>query len=189
MGATVGGLGAFASSLQKDGLDSALDTLALSELHGKEAPEVIAKIAEHLCEAGDGIDQEILNNSLRTTILEAANLGSELGYEDLEAGLQAFLGAEGIEGLIELLLGRFAFEFVWSRDEQHVQAHSTGEADVEALQDALLHSCKGEVRDIINDAKAAGSFDRVDWFGNDGVKLGHEIATKVEARLIAHAED
>ena len=101
-----------------------------------------------------------------------------LRWESARRGLQP----------IELVLGEYAFEFSWSRDETWIQEKSNGEAAAEALETAFRHACRSEVRAVIDEMKAADRFDDVDWFGDDGVAIGQEVSSAVESRLTAYAE-
>lgn len=182
------GAAGFAASFQTGGLDSALDFLQLQDLKGKPAPEVIAKIAERLSDNTFGIDNEVLSDSIRSTLLEVAELTSQTGYEDLEAGLQSFLDSEGIEGLIEQILGRFAFDSIWIKNEAHIQDKSRDESAIESMYAALLNACKSEVHTFITEMKVAKKFEGIDWFGKDGTNLARQIAKDLESRFIALAQ-
>jgi hypothetical protein len=38
---------------------------------------------------------------------------------------------------------------------------------------------------LISESKAAGRFDKTDWFGQGGIKLGNELVAELEGRLKA----
>lgn len=184
VGRAASGLGGFATTVRDEGLDAALEAFGLSELQGKPAAEVIARIAEHLTENLPGTQGEILTAALREAIFEVAALEGDRSYQTLEASLQAFLTREGVEGLIECFLSRIVFNRVWFHVESHVQKKADG-ADGQALASAVERSIKGHVRTLINEQKAAGRFDRLDWFGAAGNRFGQDIAADLEARLHA----
>jgi hypothetical protein len=185
VGKTVGGLAAFGADIADRGLTDALARLGLNELEGRSAQEVIARVAEHLAEHAEGTDRDLLLGSIERTILEAAALIDENGFENLEAGLQKFLETEGPEGLVELFLVQFVLDCVWTLDEQHILDKTTSEADAEALQSAMRQVCRSEVQTLMAELKRTGRFESTDWFGRDASRVGREIARRLEERLFA----
>jgi hypothetical protein len=184
VGRATSGLGGFAATVRDEGLDAALEAFGLANLQGRPAAEVIARIAEHLTEDLPGTQGEILSAALRDAIFEVAVLEGDRSYENLETSLQAFLSREGVEGLIECFLSRMVFNRVWFHIESHVQKKADA-ADGQALALAVERSIKGQVRNLIDEQKAAGRFDRLDWFGAAGSRFGQDIAADLEARLRA----
>jgi hypothetical protein len=178
----ISGLGGFASAVANRGLDEALGQLGLGELRGKPAAEVVARVAEHLASNADGPQEEVLSAALREAIFEAAAV-EDPQLTDLEAALQAFLNASGIEGLIELFLTRYIFNRVWSRIESHSDRKSATLPESKALASAVESACLGHVRDLVTELKGAGRFESVDWFGRAGQRFADEIASELERRL------
>jgi hypothetical protein len=160
-----------------------VDSLGLSELRGRPAVEVIARIAEHLAEGADRLQQELMTATLRDAILECAALGGDGTYDALDIALQAFLGREGVEGLVESFLTHFVFDGVWSLVEKHVDTHSTGNSDSQALASAVEAACRMHVQELVSDLRREGRFDGVDWFGTEGARLGEGIVATLEFRL------
>lgn len=185
VGRAASGLGGFAAAVRDGGLDAGLRTLGLDELRGRPAAEVIARIAEHLAEDTAGLQGELLAVALRDTILEAAALEGDRGYQNLSDSLQAYLNREGIEGLVESFLTHYVFDRVWSCIESHVERKSDGRASASALASAVEHGCRAHVHALIDDMRDSGRFDGLDWFGRDGQAFGQEIAGTLEDRLTA----
>lgn len=75
------------------------------------------------------------------------------------------------------------FDRVWFHVESHAQKKAASAADAQALAAAVERSVRGHVRDLIDGQRAAGRFDRLDWFGSAGQRFGLEIAADLEARL------
>lgn len=185
IGPVVGGLGGFASAVRDGGLAGGLDALGLGQLAGKSAIEVVATVAEHLAAAVEGVDGDLMREALREAIIEAAALGDSDGFADLEGGLQSFLEEEGVGGLVEVFLCKFVFDAVWANFEEHAQAKATGQNALEAFMNAIDGICSSEVRGAIDDARDQGEFDSLDWFGQDGQRIGKDIFVSIEARLRA----
>lgn len=174
----------FASTVQKDGLQAGLKSLGIEELKGRSAPEVIARISDHLSEISSGTDKEILARAVQESIVDAVSLGDDTAYEDLEKSLSSYLSANGIEGLIELFLVRYVFNFCWVFIEDHVQRQSATDADVENMQQAIRGACLGEVRALIQETRDKGRFEKIDWFGREGATLSQRLVNEIEARLM-----
>lgn len=184
VGRVVSGLGGFGRTVQSEGLDQALDSLGLDELRGRPAAEVIARIAEHLCEGEDSLQHEILVDALKDALLEAAALQEDGNYEDLESALQAFLDANGIEGLIQAFLSHYVFDQVWQAVQTHCESKGTAAAS-DALGVAVGQSCRSHVDGLIGEMKQAGRFNTIDWFGRGGVALADQLVSDLETRLRA----
>lgn len=180
---TISGLGGFGASVGARGLTQALRTLGLEELRGRPAPEVVARIAEHLADDAEGLQRELLTTALRDTIFEAAAIEGDLSYENLDASLQAFLDREGIEGLIRTFLTHYVFDRLWLVIENHVdrRAGSTGSADL--LARAVRSACRAEVRAEMRRYRTNGQLANIDWFGRDGQRIGQELVTALEAQI------
>ena len=185
IGRVVGGLGGFAEAVRDRGLADGLETLGLGELEGKSAIEIIATVADHLASAVEGLDGELMREALREGIIEAAALGDSDGYTDLEGGLQSFLRDEGVDGLVEIFLCKFVFDAVWANFEDHAQAKATDRNALEAFVNAIDGVCASEVRGVLGDMRDRGEFTTMDWFGQDGQRVGREIFVTIEARLRA----
>jgi hypothetical protein len=185
VGPVVGALGGFGSVVRDQGLAAGLKGLGLPDLAGKSAVEIVSAVSQHLASAVDGLDGELLKAALNDAILEAAQLGAEDGFVDLEKGLQAFLGERGIPGLVEEFLCRFVFDAVWANIEGHVNARAADERATEAFMSAIDGVCAAEVRAVIDDVRANGTFDRTDWFGSDGQRIGRQIFETIHIRLRA----
>ena len=183
VGTVIGGLGGFAETVRDRGLTDGLEALGLGELEGKSAVEVVAIVADHLAAAVEGIDGELMREALREAIIESAALGERDGYADLEEGLQSFLREEGADGLVEIFLCKFVFDAVWANFEVHAQAKATDRNALEAFMNAIDGICASEVRGALDDARDRGEFNTMDWFGQDGRRIGREIFATIEARL------
>lgn len=182
-GRAVAGLGGFAGLAQTEGLGAALDRFNLGELVGRPAVEVVARVAEELGKHADGIDGEVLRNSLQAAIIEAAGLHDALDYRDLEAGLRAFLNENGVPGLIELFLGRYVFEAVWAAIEDHAADRSPDEAQLEALMSAIDDISSREVRAVLGEKKRSNTFDNVNWFGRQGRSIAEATVKDILDKL------
>jgi len=110
VGRAVSGLGGFGAAVRGGSLDAGLDVLGLAELRGRPAAEVIARISEHLAEGAEGLQAELLRTALQDTILEAAAIEGESGYQNLGEALQNFLNREGVDGLVESFLTHYVFD-------------------------------------------------------------------------------
>jgi hypothetical protein len=185
VGRAIAGLGGFASTVQERGLTDALQNLDLSDLEGRPAVEVIARVAERLADGLDGVDGEILRTALNETILEAAQLEEELGFTDLEAALQTFLNEQGLGGLVELFLARFVSDLVTGVILDHIDQKTGSEAQAEALLSGIEIVCRDKARAIVERHLTAGRFNRVGWFGAAGMRIGRELADSIVAELQA----
>lgn len=183
VGQSVSGLAAFGTVVQGQGLDEALRALNLEDLAARSAIEVISLISARLSEASEGVDAELMNAALNETILEAADLGDELGYADLEDGLQAFLLERGPEGLVESLLAKFAYDLVIASVLQHIDLRSDSASQTEAFLSGVEAACRSHARTVIERYRADGSMARTDWFGAAGRRLGREIAQAMATQL------
>jgi hypothetical protein len=177
-------LGGFGGAFQSGGLDGALGALGLGDLKGRPASEVIARIAEHLAEGDDPLQRDILSDALKDTLIEVAALEEGGEYKDLEAALQAFFDKNGVEGLVQSFLTNYVFDRVWNAVENHAEFKAEG-AGAEALGIAVGQACRSHVESLIQEVKAAGRFDKTDWFGPGGLKLGNELVAELEERLRA----
>lgn len=184
LGGVTSGLGGFGGAFQHGGLDEALGSLGLGELKGKPASEVIAKIAEHLAESEDPLQRDILCDALKDTLIEVAALEEAGEYSDLEAALQKFFDQHGAEGLVQCFLTNYVFDRVWNAVEDHAELKGQG-TSAEALGIAVAQACRSHVETLINESKAAGRFDKADWFGVEGIALGNELVAELEGRLKA----
>jgi len=185
VGRTIAGLGGFASAVQERGLTDALQRLDLGDLEGRPAVEVVARVAERLADELDGVDGEILKTALSEAILEAAQLEEELGFTDLEAALQTFLNEQGLSGLVELFLARFVSNLVTGAILDHLDHKTDSEAQTEVLLSGIEIVCRDKARDVIERYRTDGRFNRVDWFGAAGKRLGREVADSITAELLA----
>lgn len=176
----VAGLGAFAERAQSEGFEAGLAQLGLDDLAGKPAPEVVARIAEHLARHSDGHDAELVKTALQEALLAAADLAEETGYSDLQEGLESFLEERGALGLVELFLENYVFDVVWSLIEDHVRTHTDGNDGYESVLRAIQEVCRDEVRAKIAEL---GSDPDIDWFGRPGIRLASEIVTDLASRL------
>ena len=50
---------------------------------------------------------------------------------------------------------------------------------------AVAQACRSHVESLVNEMKAEGRFDKIDWFGRGGIALGDEMVTELEGRLKA----
>ena len=181
----VAGLGAFGSAVGSRGLTEALRELDLASLEGRPAVEVIARVSERLADGIEGIDAEILKAALNETILEAAQLEQELGYEDLEAGLQAFLQDEGLGGLVELFLAKFVSDLVSAAIFEHIDQRSESASQTEAMLAGIESVCRNKAHTTIQRFQGDGRLNQTDWFGPAGRRLGHEMAESILNELRA----
>ena len=184
----VSGVGGFGGAVRDEGFDAALGRLGLDDLRGRPAAEVAAAISEHLARDTDGLDGEFLQSALMDALLDAASLGTELGYEDFANGVQDFIGSHGPEGLVELFLDHFVFDTLWARIEQHAVDRSTDASALESLMAAVKGECDAQVREQMDAAREAGTFATIDWFGRGGQDVGMQVVTELESRLTALRE-
>lgn len=184
----VSGVGGFGGAVRDAGLDGALGRLGLDDLRGRPAAEVAAAISERLARDVDGLDAEFLQSALMDALLDAASLGSDLGYDDFANGLEDFIGSQGPEGLVELFLDHFVFETLWARIEQHAVDRSADASAFESLMTAVKGECDSQVREQMDAARDAGTFANMDWFGPAGRDVGMQIVTDLESRLTALRE-
>jgi hypothetical protein len=178
-------LGGFASAVQSGGLASGLNALGLDELKGRSAAEIISRIAEHIAEGADPLQFDLLFDALQNALLEAAALEAEAGYEDLAAAMVAFFADNGIEALVQSFLTNYVFDRVWMAVENHVEMKGGAAASADGLGNAIAQSCRSHVESLVNDMKAEGRFDKIDWFGRDGIALGDDLVADLEGRLRA----
>lgn len=137
------------------------------------------QVSERLAEGLDGVDGELLKTALNETILEAAQLEGELGFTDLEAALQAFLNEQGLGGLVELFLTRFVSDMVTAAILEHVEQKTESETQTEALLSGIEIVCRDKARAVVERYRIDGRFNRVDWFGAAGARLGRELADSI----------
>jgi len=175
--------GGFGSVVRDKGLDAALGKLGLDELKGKPAAEVISRIAEHLCEGEDTLQHEVLVDALKNALLEAAALEEKEEHVDLETALQGFLEQNGVEGLVETFLSNYVFDRVWFSVENHSQLKADTATSFEALGIAIAQPCRGHVEDLLKETKDAGRFEKIDWFGKNGIQLADDLVAELESRL------
>lgn len=185
VGRAVAGLGGFGAAVRDSGFEAGLHVLGLDDLRGRPAAEVIATIADHLTDGIEGLQGELLRTALRDAIFEAATLGGDPGLTDLGAALQSFLAEAGPEGLVELFLSHLVFDRVWSVVESHVNVRSDGNAASSAMSTAVHGACCAHVRDYMKELRDQGLMNKVDWFGRAGIRIGQEIAGRLEARVAA----
>lgn len=178
-------LGGFGAAVQAGGLDAGLHALGLDELRGKPPAEIIARISDHLVDGVEGLQGDLLPNSLRDAMFEAAALGGDPELQDLGVALQTYLGQYGPEGLAELFLCHFVFDRVWSVIESHVDEKSDGNAASGAMASAVQAACYSHVQSHMDEARKGGVFEKLDWFGTDGIRIGQQIVADLESRLAA----
>ena len=183
IGSVVGRIGGFGAAVAETGLKETFATLGLGDLEGLSAVEVTAMIADHLAESLDGINADLMRDALREAVLEAAQLGEVDGLEDLESGLESFLGKEGVMGLIALVMEKFVFNAIWACIEDHAQLKAPTREDFEALLIAIQGVCESEVQNTISELEKSGEIGSVDWFGPEGTRLGRRIFERVEQKL------
>lgn len=183
VGKAASGLGGFGAAVREGGLDAGLTALGLEELSGKEPAEVIDRICDHLAEGTDPTQYDLLTDALKGAIVEAAALGEQAGFKDLDSALQSFLEQRGVEGLIESYLANYVYDRVWMAIENHVEMKTAGSSNSQSMSIAVNNACRSHVQSLIQDTKTAGRFDKVDWFGRDGARLGGEIVSDLEGRL------
>ena len=185
VGGAISGLGGFGQTVQQGGLDEALDKLGLEELKDRPASEVIARIAEHLCEGEEALQHEVMVDALKDALLEAAALQEGGEYKDLEAALQSFFQQNGVEGLIQGFLSSYVFDRVWMAVENHTQLKADSAASSQALSVAVAQACRDHVGSLIKENRDAGRFSQIDWFGRDGIRLANDLVSELETRLRA----
>ena len=183
VGRAIAGLGGFGSAVQTRGLTEALRKLDLGTLEGRPAVEIIARVSERLAEGMDGVDAEILRMALNEAILEAAQLEEELGYTDLEQGLQAFLNDQGLGGLLEVFLTKLVSDLVTAAIFEHVDQKSESADQTEAMLAGIESVCRNKAHTTIEEYRTGGRLNRTDWFGGAGRRLGQEMAESILTAL------
>jgi hypothetical protein len=161
VGRAASGLAGFGAALRAAGLDGALHALGLDELRGLPAAEVIARIADHLAEGTDPTQYDLLSDALKAALMEAAKL---------EDQGQAYLS-------------QYVYDRVWLAVENHVEMKTQGSATAQAMSIAVGNACRLHVETLIQESKAAGRFNNVDWFGRAGMRLGNDLIAELEGRL------
>lgn len=185
VGRAASGLAGFGAMLGTGGLAQALKSLGIEDLRGRPAGEVISRIADHLSDGLHGLEQDVLRGVIQQALLNAAELTGDSTYENLEASLQAFLSSDGIEGLVELFLTQYVFDRVWQLIEDHVNKRTDSQSDISNMEVAVEQACRSNVHDELEYHRADGSFDNLDWFGNDGLRVADAIVSGLESRLRA----
>lgn len=185
VGRAAAGLGGFGAAVREGGLDAGLHVLGLDDLKGRPPAEVIDRIADHLAEGADPTQYDLLTDALKAAILEAAALGAQSGFKDLDSALYGFLERQGVDGLVQSYLSNYVYGRVWMAVENHVEMKTEGGPSSHAMSIAVGNACRSHVADLIRETKDAGRFERVDWFGREGVQLGNELVAELEGRLKA----
>ena len=180
MSGAVQGLGGFGADVAYRGLDAALGSLGLQDLHGKSAAEVIGRVAEHLSRSATGKQAEVLETALRDTIFDIAALEGDGSYGDLESALQSFLDRYGLDGFVESFLTQYVFTAIWSFFENHADAKLEGASNDE-LAVAIESACRSLVSQELKDLREAQQFNSVDWFGQTGRRFADSIVGKLRA--------
>ncbi len=185
VGRAAAGLAGFGAAVQAGGLDAGLHVLGLEELHGKPAAEIIARISDHLAEGVEDLQGELLRTALREAMFEAAALGGDPGLRDMGTALQNYLDQTGPEGLAELFLSHFVFDRIWLVVESHVDQKADGNSSASAMAMAVQNACRSHVRSHMDDARNTEMFNKLNWFGPDGIRIGQQIVATLESRLAA----
>jgi hypothetical protein len=183
VGGATAGLGGFGRSVAEGGLDTGLKSLGLDGSMGKSAAEVASAVASHLAQEVDGVDGEVLRNALTDALLEAAALTVDADYGAIERGLQTFLTENRPEGLVEAFLGHYVFDAIWINIESYVQSRCADETSFQAFMSTIDDACRADVRATVQQAKERGRFERLDWFGEDGRRVGRDVIADLELRF------
>jgi hypothetical protein len=176
-------LAGFGAAVREGGLEAGLRALGLDELRDRPPAEVIDRIAQQLAEGAEPTQYELLTDALKTAILEAAALGAQAGFKDLDDALRNFLESQGVEGLVQSYLSNYVYDRVWMAVEHHVELKTAGGAAARAMSIAVGNACRSHVESLIQETKTAGHFENIDWFGRAGTKLGNDLASELEGRL------
>lgn len=183
VGRAASGLAGFGAAIGTGGLAQALDSLGIEDLRGKPAGEVISRIAAHLSEGLHGLEQDVLRGAIQQAIYNAAELTGDPTYENLEVSLQTFLSRDGVEGLVELFLTQYVFDRVWLLIEDYVNKRTDSQSDISNMEVAVEQACRSNVHNELEHHKTNGSFDNLDWFGTDGLRVADSIISDLEGRL------
>jgi hypothetical protein len=183
VGGATAGLGAFGTGVAEAGLEAGLRMLGLDALIGKSPAEVLAAVASHLAQELDGVDGEVLRNAVIDALIEAASLTNGADGGSLEQGLRTFLATNGREGLVEAFLCHYVFDVIWINIESYVQSRCDDETSFQALRSAIEEVCHADVCAAVRRAKERGRFDRLDWFGTEGRRVGREVIAELELRF------
>lgn len=189
VGRAASGLAGFGAMLGTSGLAQALEALGIEDLRGRPSGEVISRIADHLSSGTHGLEQDVLRGAIQQAILNAAELTGDSTYDNLEASLQTFLSTDGIEGLIELFLTQYVFDRVWLLIEDYVNKRTDNQRDISNMEVAVEQACRSNVHDELEYHKTNGSFDELDWFGIDGLRVAEAVVSGLEDRLLAQGGD
>lgn len=185
VGRAASGLAGFGSELGSGGLTRALDSLGIEDLRGKAVGEVISRIADRLADGIHGLEQDVVRGAIQQAIYNAAELTGDPTYENLEASLQTFLSREGIDGLVELFLTQYVFDRVWLLIEDYVSKRTDSQGDIANMEAAVEQACRANVHRELESQKTNGAFDKLDWFGSDGLRVAQGIVSGLESRLRA----
>ncbi len=185
VGGVVSGVGGFGQAVQGGGLDKGLEKLGLEDLKNRPAGEVIAKIAEHLCQGQDALRHEAMVDALKNALLEAAALQDGIQYSDLDSALQEYFAQNGVEALVEGFMSNYVYDEVWMKIENHSELRAEIAASSQALSTAVGQACRDHVGSVIAEARESGQFSSIDWFGSDGIELANQIVSDLNTRLSA----
>jgi hypothetical protein len=133
----------------------------------------------------EGLQGDLLRAALRDAIFEAAVIGGDPDLKDLEGALKTYVGQNGPEGLVELTLSHFVFDRIWSVIESHINEKASGNRTAQAMESAVQTACRSHVCAHMDAARQGGTFDKLDWFGQDGVGVCQRICAELEERLAA----
>lgn len=185
----VAGIGGFGAAVRDEGLAGALKKFGLAELQGKPAAEVVSRVAEHLAEEVEGLQHDNAYAALLQAIYDSVQLTEGATFEELAAGLEGFLAKNGPEGLASLFLAQYLFGRVWTAVENHASSRTRTNGEHEALLRSVLGWCREQIRGLFEDYRNSNRFDKVDWFGEGGLRLADELCDEFESRLAAAAQE
>ena len=161
-------LGAFLSSVARDGLDSALRSSGLQDLVGKSVTQILLGIVS-LCGGTDGdIDSVDARNALSETMAELCDGATT--PDELEALLETQMTSDALGTLLIAYFSHYLFQqFCRVFYAQLEKKHGVDRAAT------FLESIKEFIRSSVSNETVGQNLSRVDWFGREGEQMAQTI--------------
>jgi hypothetical protein len=67
--------------------------------------------------------------------------------------------------------------------ENHTQLKAESAAASDGLGVAVGQACREHVGSLINETRESGMFDKIDWFGRNGIQMADQLVSELEGRL------
>jgi hypothetical protein len=158
----------FASRVQEEGLDQALDNFGLGGLVGESAENVVYGLVNRLCEDGGPLDEVYGREALfdlYDEMLEEAD-----SYEDVEEVLEQDMRYDELESILSQFFGRYLY---YAFCDIHY------ERLVKNRDDKTVREYMNDIREFIRAELENKTYDRdisgTDWEGTEGENIIEEI--------------